>query len=82
MDQEPRYWSGSFLSTSKISRNNLDFYYLVTFFDFLSLKSDEIVLLKDYKQKNSEKTLTFRCHLSATDKKALSGKGAEFFNIK
>jgi hypothetical protein len=58
MVQEPGYGSGSFLSTSKISKNNLDFYYLVPFFDFLSLKTDAIVLLKDYKQKSSEKNST------------------------
>jgi hypothetical protein len=44
-DPEPRYGS------EKIVRKNLDFYYFVTLFDFLSVKNDVIVPSKSNKQK-------------------------------
>jgi hypothetical protein len=42
---------------------NLDSYYFVTLFDFLSLKNDVNVALKSNKQKNCVKKLIFFWHL-------------------
>ncbi len=47
-----RYGSGSFSSSSKNSKKNLDSYCFVTSFDFLSLKNDVNVPSKCNKQKN------------------------------
>jgi hypothetical protein len=47
------------LSSSKNSKKNLDSYYLVTFFYFLSLKNDVNVPLKSNKQKNFKTKLVF-----------------------
>jgi hypothetical protein len=43
--------SGSFYHHAKIVRKNLDSYYFVTLFDFLSLKNDVNVASKSNKQK-------------------------------
>jgi hypothetical protein len=58
-----RYGSGSrillwiriLLSSCKNSKKNLDSYYFVTLFDFLSLKNDVNVASKSNKQKNCVK---------------------------
>ncbi len=44
-------------------KKNLDSYYFVTLFDFLSLKTDEYVPSKSKKQKNCVKKLVFCWHL-------------------
>ena len=46
-----RYGSGSFYHHAKNSKTNLDSYYFVTLFDFLSLKNDVNVASKSNKQK-------------------------------
>jgi hypothetical protein len=54
LDPDPliRYGSGSFSSSSKNSKKNLDSYCFVTSFDFLSLINDVNVPSKSTKQKN------------------------------
>jgi hypothetical protein len=52
-----RYGSGSFHQHAKNSKKNLDSYYFVTLFDFLSLKNDVISI------KNCVKKLVFCWHL-------------------
>ncbi len=47
----------------KNSKKNLDSYYFVTLFDFLSLKKDVNVASKTIKQKNCVKKLAFCWHL-------------------
>jgi len=53
-----RYGSGS-----KNSKKNLDSYYFVTLFDFLSLKNDINVASKSNKQKNCVEKFVFYWHL-------------------
>jgi hypothetical protein len=47
-----RLWIRILLSSCKNSKKNLDSYYFVTLFDFLSLKNDVNVPLKSIKRKN------------------------------
>ena len=47
-----RYGSGSFYHHAKNSKTNLDSYYFVTLFDFLSLKNDVNVASKSKSRKN------------------------------
>ncbi len=56
-----RYGSGSFYHHAKIEENNLDSYYFVTLFDFLSLKND--VNVASISRKNLVKKLVFSLHL-------------------
>jgi hypothetical protein len=58
-----RYGSGSFYRHAKIVKKNLDSYYFVTLFEFLSLKNDLNVASKSHKQKNCIKKLVFCWHL-------------------
>jgi hypothetical protein len=60
-----RYGSGSFYHHGKKNNNNLDSYYFVTLFDFLSLKYDVNVpyLQKVISRKNCVKKLVFYWHL-------------------
>ena len=51
------------LLSCKNSKKNLDSYYFVTLFDFLSLKNDVNVASKRNKQKNCVKKLVFSWHL-------------------
>jgi hypothetical protein len=51
------------LSSCKNSKKNLDSYYFVTLFDFLSLKNDVNVPSKSNKQKNCVKKFVFCWHL-------------------
>ncbi len=57
-------------STSKKSKKNLNLYYFVTFFDYLSLKTDVNVPSKSKMQKHFEKKKFFFDILSATDEKS------------
>jgi hypothetical protein len=50
MDPDP-LWIRILLSSCKNSKKNLGSYYLVTLFDFLSLKNDVNVVTKSNKQK-------------------------------
>jgi hypothetical protein len=63
-----RYGSGSIWirilpSACKNSKKNLDSFYFVTLFDFLSLKYDGNVASKSNKQKKLVKKLVFCWHL-------------------
>jgi hypothetical protein len=51
------------LSSCKNSKKNLDSYYFVTLFDYLSLKKDVNVPSKSNKQKKLNKKLVFCWHL-------------------
>jgi hypothetical protein len=48
---DPLVWSRILLSSCKNSKKNIDSYYFVTLFDFLSLKNDVNVASKSNKQK-------------------------------
>jgi hypothetical protein len=50
-------------------KKNLDSYYFVTLFDFLSLKNDVNVASKSNKQKNCIKKLVFCWHLKGHSRK-------------
>jgi hypothetical protein len=50
-------------TTMQNSKNNLDPYYIVTLFDFLSLKNDVNVPSKSNKQKKLFKKISFLFHL-------------------
>jgi hypothetical protein len=62
-----RYGSGSFYHHAKIVKKNLDSFYFVTLFDFLSLKNDVNVPSKRNKQKNCRKNLFFVGILKVND---------------
>ncbi len=57
--------SGSVLLSCKNSNKNLDSYYFVTLFDFLSLKNYVSVAFKSNKQKKLCKKLVFCWHLES-----------------
>jgi hypothetical protein len=58
------FWaSWILLSSCKNSKKNLDSYYFVTLFDFLSLKKDVNVSSKSNKQKKLNKNFVFCWHL-------------------
>ncbi len=48
---DPHVWIWILLSSCKNSKKNLDSYYFVTLFDFLSLKNDADLASKSNKQK-------------------------------
>jgi hypothetical protein len=58
-----RYGSGSFYHHAKIVKKNLESYYFVTLFDFLSLKNNITVPSKSNKEKNCVKKLALCWHL-------------------
>ena len=59
-----------FISSCKISKKNLDSYYLVTPFDFLSFKNYLNVASKSNNHKNFDKNRFFACILNVNDERS------------